>query len=150
MKNVKYVVRVNIQKFDEKGKMNSENFEYIFKEKKPLEARNKAIEKTKDLRTLFEDEMPEESHFSSFSEAELKEFKNYNSYSLELVFLSEENEWDNIIYGEEENKTESLLIEANYYMDNCDNCEFVEVEGEDGEFVYIMESHSQFLLDYNF
>ena len=72
----KYIIRVNILKSDEKGNMKSEDFEYSFQEPQLITARNNAIAKVKDLKVFFNNEMPEESKFSSSLEAELTKRKN--------------------------------------------------------------------------
>ena len=150
MENEKYLVRVFILKFDENGNSNSEDFEYTFEEENPFDASNNAIKKTKDLKSLFEDEMPEESKFISPLEAELKGFKNINSYSLELIFKSDEDGFDNIMYGEDEEETiMSLQAEAVYYRDNVENQQYDEIEDENGEYVEILESDKDFFLNSN-
>ncbi len=147
MKNAKYIVRVFILKFDENGNSNSEDFEYTFEEPNLIDARNKAIKKTKELRSLFEDEMPEDSKFSSFLEAELKGFRNFKSYSLELAFQPDEDGWDYVLFGDDELTIEALEQEAYYYRDNIENQQYDEVENEDGEYVEILESNSDFFLN---
>lgn len=149
MKNVKYIVRVFILKFDENRNSNSESFEYTFEEPNLIDARNKAITKVKDLMSLFENEMPEESKFSSPLEAELKGFKNFNSYSLELVFQLDEEGCDYTIFGEEELTIEALEQEAYYYRDNVGNQQYDEIEDEDGDYVEILESNMDFFLNQN-
>ena len=148
MNKAKYLVRVFILIMGEKGKLYSEDFEYTFEESNPIDARNKAIEKVKDLRSLFEDEMPEDSKFSSPLEARLKGFKNFKSCSLELVFISDEGEFDNIIYGQDEEETiMSLQAEAYYYRGNVENQQYGEIEDEDGDYVEILKSNSDFFLN---
>lgn len=132
----------------EKGNSNSENFEYTFEESNPIDARNKAIEKVKEVMSIFEDEMPEDCKFSSPLEAKFKGYKNFNSYSLELIFISDEGEFDNIIFGQDEEETiMSLQAEAYYYRDNVENEQYDEIEDEDGDYVEILKSNSDFFLN---
>ena len=141
----KYIVRVNILKSDKKGTFNSENFEYTFQETFLMDARNKAISKVKELQELFNYGMPEGSEFSSPLEAELKGFKDFNAYSIDLSFIVDED-YDYQIYGEEELTIEALEQEANYYYEES-NVEFTEIEDLYGEYVEVLESDLEFLLN---
>lgn len=141
----KYSVRVNILKSDKKGTFNSEDFEYTFQESSLIESRNKAISKVKELQELFNYGMPEGSKFSSPLEAELKGFKDFNAYSIDLSFIVDED-YDYQIYGEEELTIEALEQEAYYYAQEG-NVEFTEIEDLYGEYVEVLESDLEFFLN---
>jgi len=141
----KYSVTVNILKSDKKGTFNSEDFEYTFQESSLIESRNKAISKVKELQELFNYGMPEGSKFSSPLEAELKGFKDFNAYSIDLSFIVDED-YDYQIYGEEELTIEALEQEASYYYEES-NVEFTEIEDLEGEYVEVLESNLEFFLN---
>jgi len=143
----KYIVRVNILKSDVNGEFSSENFEYVFNEPTMIKSRNLAIAKTKKIIYSFENEMPDGEQFSCPLVAQLKGFKDFKAYSIELIFLPKE-EFDYIIYGEEDLVIEALEQEAYYYRDGSDNHKFMEVENEDGEIVEILKSNHKFFLGY--
>jgi hypothetical protein len=141
----KYIIRVNILKSDNKGTFNSENFEYTFQKSFLIKARNKAIAKVKELELLFANEMREESKFSSPMEAELKGFRDFNAYSIDLSFVLEED-YEYQIYGEGELTIEALEVEATHYHEDC-NIEFTEIEDLEGEYVEVLESDLEFFLN---
>jgi hypothetical protein len=142
----KYIVRVFILKMGKNGKSNSEDFEYEFDEKLLIEARNKAISKTKDLLSLFENEMPEESKFSTFNEAEIKGFKGFNTFTVELIFLLDDGDFEYPIYGDEELIFESLEVEADYYRKNFENTKCIKIVNPDGDTIEILEANSEFFI----
>lgn len=139
-----YQVTVNILTSDEKGTFNSEDFEYNFQESLLIEARNKAISKVKDLLQLFNNEMPEGSEFSSPVEAELRGFKDFNAYSIDLSFIPEEG-YEYQIYGEEELTIEALEVEARYYDGNIHS--LCEIEDLYEDMVEVLESDLEFFLN---
>lgn len=141
----KYIVRVNILKSNEKGGINSEDFEYTFQESALIEARNKAVAKVQELEQFFNNEMPEGSAFSTPLEASLKGFKDFNAYSIGLSFVPNED-WEYQIYGEEEELIiEALEEEALHYSDES-GVEFVEIEDLSGEIVMVLESDLGFFI----
>ena len=144
----KYIVRVNILKSDKEGTFNSENFEYTFQESFLIEARNKAISKVKELQELFNYGMPEGSKFSSPLEAELKGFKDFNAYSIDLSFIADED-WSYCLYGEDEEQTIEALQSEVYHYAEEDGIPLAEIDCEDGEwdFVEVIESDLEFFLN---
>ncbi|SNR32599.1 hypothetical protein SAMN06265371_101290 [Lutibacter agarilyticus] len=141
----KYSVRVNILKSNATGTIKSEDFEYTFQEPSLIESRNNAISKVKELQELFNYGMPEGGKFSSPLEAELKGFKDFNAYSIDLYFIVDED-YDYQIYGEEELTIEALEQEAYHYAQEG-NVEFTEIEDLEGEYVEVLESDLEFLLN---
>jgi len=144
----KYIVTVNILKSDINGKFSSEDFEYSFEEPILVESRNKAIEKTKSLISHFENDMPEGEQFSSPLEAELKGFKGFKAYSIDLSFIADED-WSYCLYGEDEEQTiEALKAEVYHYAEE-DDVPLTEIEFEDGEWDYVevIESDLEFFLN---
>jgi len=140
-----YIVKVNILKGDEKGTISSENLEYSFNKPLMIESRKLAIAKAKEIIHSFDNEMPEGEKFDYFLTAQLRGFKNFKSYSLDIIFLTEEDQYH--IYGEEENMIEELTGEASYYYLNGECEDLIEVENDEEEFVEILESDNDFFLD---
>jgi len=97
----KYIVRVHILKSDVNGIFSSEDFEHVFNEPTMIESRNMAIAKTKKIIYSFENEMPDDKQFSSPLVAHLKGYKDFNAYSIELIFLPKEG-FDYTIFGEDD------------------------------------------------
>jgi len=143
----KYIVRVHILKSDVNGKFSSEDFEHVFNEPTMIESRNMAIAKTKKIIYSFENEMPDGEQFSCPLLAQLKGFKDFKAYSIELIFLPKEG-FDSQIYGEDDLTVEALEQEAYYYRNDSYNHKFMEVENEDGEIVEILKSKHKFFLGY--
>lgn len=142
----KYIVRLHILKSDKIGNMNSESSEFSFQEPKLIEARNKAIAKVRELEELFNYGMPEDSKFSSPLEAQLKGFKNFNTFSIELSFVPYEGS-EYQIYGDEELTIEALEIEASYYEKQGD-VQFTEIEDLYDATVEVLQSNLEFFLNY--
>ncbi len=141
-----YTVKVHILKVDKNRKRSSENLEYRFNEPRMIESRNLAIAKAKEIIHSFENEMPEGEKFDSFFIAQLKEFKNFKSYSLDIIFSVDDDEYH--IYGEEaEIMIEELIGEAMYYNENDDYQELYEMEDSDGEIIFVLESNLDFFLN---
>jgi hypothetical protein len=139
----KYIVRVYILKSNKNGKMDSQDFEYSFQDPKLIIARNNAIAKVKELEYSFSNESTIKNKFSSPLEAQMKDFKNFNAYSIELSFVPEKD-FEYQIYGEEELTIESLEVEARYYDGN--NQSICEIEDLNGEIVEVLQSDLEFLL----
>jgi hypothetical protein len=141
-----YTVKVHILKGDKNGKRCSENLEYKFNEPRLIESRNLAIAKTKEIIHSYENEMPKGEEFDSFFIAQLKEFKNFKSYSLDIIFSVDDDEYH--IYGEEkEIIIEELIGEAMYYNENDEYQELCEIEDLDGEIIFVLESNLDFFLN---
>ncbi|HOT89238.1 MAG TPA: hypothetical protein PL028_06855 [Bacteroidales bacterium] len=89
-----YLVRVNVLTVDKQGKNESKSWEYNFNDssKKLLDLRYEAISKAKSMKTFFEDEMPEDIQFSSPKEAEMSSYKDFRAYSINIVFINDEND----------------------------------------------------------
>lgn len=142
----KYIVKVTVLNSNEKGEIETENIECVFEESTLIESRNKAIEKAKGFISLFENEMPDEQRFSSFDEAFVNEFRNFNAYSIKIVLIGGYGE-EFQIYGDKELMIEALEIEANSYNENNDFQELTEVEDADGNIVNVLESNIEFFLN---
>jgi hypothetical protein len=143
----KYIVNVHINKIDDNGNLTSEDFEYEF-EASPLsllEARRNAIMKAKDLISFFKDEMSEKE-FLSFDEAEIKQFKGFNAYSISII-LSTEDEPNTVVYGNDESeKLDWLESEYNYFKSSFNLVKSVKVSNETNDFE-IIEEDSNFMLN---
>jgi hypothetical protein len=143
----KYIVNVHINKIDDNGNLTSEDFDYEF-EASPLsllEARRNAIIKAKDLISFFKDEMPEKE-FLSFDEAEIKQFKGFNAYSISII-LSTEDEPNTVVYGNDESeKLDWLESEYNYFKSSFNLVKSVKVSNETNDFE-IIEEDSNFMLN---
>lgn len=144
----KYSVRVNILKSNATGTIKSEDFEYTFQEPSLIESRNKAISKVKNLEEFFNNEMPEGSEFSSPLEAEFKGMKNFNAYSINMLFVPSQD-WDYCLYGEDEEQTIEALQSEVYHYAEEDGIPLAEIDYEDGEWDYVevIESNLEFFLN---
>lgn len=142
----KYIVKVTVLNSNEKGEIETKNIECNFEESTSIESRNKAIEKAKSFISLFEIEMPDEQLFSSFEEALVNEFRNFNAYSIKIV-LSDDYGEELQIYGDTELMIEALEIEADSYNENNDFQDLTEVEDANGNFVKVLESNIEFFLN---
>jgi len=141
----KYIVTVNIMSANEKGIRTSKSFDYTFQEKDFINARNKAISKVKELEEEF---LFGDVKYDSFLEAQLKNFKNFNAYSINMLFVPNED-WDYCLYGEDEEQTiEALQSEVYHYADEA-GIPLAEIDYEDGEwdFVEVIESDLEFFLN---
>ena len=142
----KYIVNVNINKVDKDGNLKTEDFKYEFDNIIGLyDARIKAINKAKVLVSFFENEMPEESKFSSFSEAERNGFKNYQSYSL-IIDLIDENGESPIFGCDYTEQIDWLEYETQVFKEEPYNVECIEIENLSGEKVSILKNENEFLL----
>ena len=143
MKN--YLVTVNIMTADENGNKKSKNFDYTFQEKDLINSRNNAIAKVEELEEEF---LHGDAKYDSFLEAKLKDFKNFNAYSINLFFVSDEG-FKYCLYGEDEEQTiEALKAEVFHYAEKS-NIELTEIEYEDGEWdwVYVIEDNLDFFIN---
>lgn len=141
----KYLVLVSVQKVDGLGKCKIEDFEYTFEEGTLLEKRRNAINKAKEMITFFEHEIPKEQGFSSFSEAEAKGFKNYNSYSI-VIYLIKDEEYDYAIYGDEELTFEALEVEAKYFIEMNEAIDLIEIVTPEDEAIQVLNEDINFFL----
>lgn len=142
----KYIVKLTVLNSNENGEIETKNIECVFEESTLIESRNKAIEKAKDFIFLFESEMPDEQRFSSFEEALMNEFRNFNAYSIKIVLddgCGEEFQ----IYGEKELMIEALEVETEFYNENDDFQDLTEVQDANGNIVKVLESNIEFFLN---
>ena len=140
-----YQVTVNILTSDEKGKKTSKDFEYTFNDANLLTARNKAIAKVQELEEEF---MYGKEQYDSFFVAQMKGFKNFKAYSIDLLFVPNNN-WEYCLYGEDEEQTiEGLKAEVDVYAEK-DGIALTEIEYEDGEwdYVYVIEDNIDFFIN---
>lgn len=122
-----YKVTVNILTADEKGEKTSKDFEYTFQNEKPLIARNKAIAKIQELEEEF---MYGKEQYDSFIMAQLKDFKSFKAYSINLYFV-DNNGWESCLYGEDEEETIQALQSEVYHYAEENNIGLIEMEYED-------------------
>lgn len=141
----KYVVSVHVLSVDKTGKSKSENWDYTFDEGELLEKRRVAIEKAKEVIDTFEnmDEI-----FSSPIEAQLKEFKDFNAYIIEisLVIQVEVEEYDYQIYGDDEIVYEALEAEAKFFEEEFEITKFITIQNYENEDIEVIEESLDFLL----
>ena len=92
--------------------------------------------------------MPEGSEFSSPLEAEFKGMKNFNAYSINMLFVPNKD-WDYCLYGEDEEQTIEALQSEVYHYAEEDGIPLAEIDCEDGEwdFVEVIESDLEFFLN---
>ncbi len=136
----KYIVNVLINKHDEEGKIKSENFDYEF-ETTPLnfiEARRKAIAKAKDLKLFLENELPE-NEFLSFEDAQMKDIKDFNSYTISIFFETKDGDSTQIYYLDREEILDWLESEYKYYKSTYNIVRSLKVEYNNNEYVVIEE-----------
>ncbi|MFD0837114.1 hypothetical protein ACFQ0I_15150 [Mariniflexile aquimaris] len=139
----KYVVTVNIMSANEKGLISSKSSDYTFQEKDIIQARNKAITKVKELEEEF---LYGEIKYDSFLVAQLKDFKNFNAYAINLLFVPDEN-FTYCLYGEDKQQTyEALKIEG-FICEQYDNISLTEIEYTDGEWIEVIESNLDFFVN---
>lgn len=105
----KYTVNIHVIAFDANAQRTSEPFQYEFDSGDLPTMRSQAFEKANDMMDFFENEMPAGSEFSSIGEAQLKGFKNIQSYSLSIYFYIDEDDY--IIEGDQELQAEMLEVE---------------------------------------
>ncbi len=146
MRTTFYTVRVHIMKTDKEGNNTHDEFDTIFDdENAPLiKLRNDATEKAKSYLTLFNVDTPKVDKnlaFSSFSEAEKKGFKDFNSYSLYIIFNNDGEE--ETIWGEND-VLDGLEYEAFYYSENCKDVELSEITTLDGSKIRMIKSNIDF------
>lgn len=140
----KYVVSVNILKMDKNGKHKSENLDYTFDKGKLLEKRRSAIAKAQEITNSFN----YDESFSSPSEAEEKDFKNFKAYSVDIYLIIEDEgeEYDYHIYGEEELVYESLEVEAKFFKKESEITKFTKIQDSEDEEIEVIEESLCFLL----
>lgn len=136
---VKYIVNVHINKVDENNELISETYEYEFAAAPLIASRQKAIGRAKVIINFFDNEMPEGALFTSFDEVQAIDLKGYDSFSVSIILIDEENDFDTIIFGldEEDEMIDFLQNEASYYLKNDHDVAMTEVEviKEDLDFI---------------
>jgi hypothetical protein len=141
----KYKVTVHLFSADENGKKSSKNYDYTFQEKNTIDSRNNAISKVLELEEQF---MNGEEDYDSFLLAQLKGFKNFNAYSINLMFVPNDD-WEYCLYGEDEEQTiEALQAEVYHYAEE-DEISLTEIEYTDGEWdwVDVIEDNIEFFIN---
>lgn len=145
----KYLVSVFTVKVDSEANIFTKNFEYAFKEGSLIEKRRNAIQKAQEIMNEFNNASGK-NKFSSFSEAEAKKFKNFNSYSIDIFLIKEyENDefvYDYPIYGDDEIAYESLEVEAKFFREMNEEVKFSELETPEGETIEVLEENLIFFL----
>jgi hypothetical protein len=141
----KYVVFVHILNVDKIGKSKSESWNYTFDEGELLEKRRNAIEKAQEIINSLENS---DRIFSSPIEAQLKQFKDFNAYSIDirLIIEVEGQEYDYQIYGDEEIIHEALEVEANFFKQEFEITKFITIQNYDNEETIVIEESLDFLL----
>lgn len=147
MENIKYIVNVHVNKVDDLGKIESESFDYEFRNELPILARIEAIEKVKMLNSFFSDEQPEGYEFSSFSDAEKKNFKGFRSYSIHLNFVNEDGDFSPIYGCDKEEQLDWLEYEAQVFKDFPFESKYITVTNPNGEEIKVLENEFIFLLE---
>lgn len=141
----KYVVCVHVLSVDKRGKSKSENFDYTFDEGVLLEKRSCAIDKAHEIINSLENS---DKIFSSPNVAKLKQFKNFNAYSIDIHFIIEDEgeEYDYQIYGDDEIICEALEIEAKFFKQEFEITKFITIQNYKNEDIVVMEESLDFLL----
>lgn len=142
----KYVVSVYVLNVDKIGKPECENWEYTFEEGELLEKRRGAIEKAQEIMNSLENS---DTIFSSPIEAQLKQFKNFNAYSIDIYLITEDEgeEYVYQIYGDDEIVYEALEVEANIFKQEFEIIEFITIQNYEDEDTVVIEESIDFLLD---
>lgn len=142
----KYVVSVYVLNVDKIGKPECENWEYTFEEGELLEKRRGAIEKAQEIMNSLENS---DTIFSSPIEAQLKQFKNFNAYSIDIYLITEDEgeEYVYQIYGDDEIVYEALEVEANIFKQEFEIIEFIRIQNYEDEDTVVIEESIDFLLD---
>ena len=146
---VKYIVRVDILKFDEEnGFQDIGNFEDVFKDSNPIAARNNAIERMKSLEIFLFDEISETITFSTTEEAIIKRNngEEFNICCMKLFVQTED--WPLQISGCLEESLEGLQDEALHYYGISHSETLIEIVDDDGYVVEIIESNHEYLLNF--
>lgn len=141
----KYVVCVHVLSVDKTGKPKSENWDYTFDEGELLEKRRCAIEKAQEIINSLENS---DKIFSSPIEAQLKQFKNFNAYSIDirLIIEDEGEEYDYQIYGDDEIVYEALEVEAKFFKQEFEIIKFITIQNDENEDIVVIEESIDFLL----
>jgi hypothetical protein len=141
----KYVVCVHVLSVDKTGKPKSENLDYTFDEGELLEKRRCAIEKAQEIINSLENS---DKIFSSPIEAQLKQFKNFNAYSIDirLIIEDEGEEYDYQIYGDDEIVYEALEVEAKFFKQEFEIIKFITIQNDENEDIVVIEESIDFLL----
>ncbi|MDA9343562.1 hypothetical protein N9R06_00510 [Algibacter sp.] len=141
---MKYKVTVNILTSDKEGNFKSKDYDYNFKDENIFKARKKAIAKVKELENefAFGDE-----NYDSPLVAQLKNFKDFKAYSINLLFLPE-NGYGGCLYGEGTEETIETLQSEVYHYAEQDDIPQTEIEYQDGEWdcVHVIEEDLDFIL----
>ncbi len=141
----KYVVSVHILQVDENGKHKGVNWHYTFYEGKLLKKRRDAIEKAQEIINSFDNN---DNIFSSPIEAQLKHFKNFKAYSIDirLIIEDEGEEYDYQIYGDDEIVYEALEVEAKFFKQEFEITKFITIQNDENEDIVVIEESIDFLL----
>lgn len=142
----KYVVSVYVLNVDKIGKPECENWEYTFEEGELLEKRRGAIEKAQEIMNSLENS---DTIFSSPIEAQLKQFKNFNAYCIDIYLITEDEgeEYVYQIYGDDEIIYEALEVEANIFKQEFEIIEYITIQNYEDEDTVVIEESIDFLLD---
>lgn len=145
-----YRVDVFLQQVDRNGKIKRGNFSYKFDNKEiPLiQLRRKAIQKAQDVIMFFENEMRVEIKLGSFSETEIKWFKNFTSYQLQVMF-SHENKEELVYGGNGEESFDGLASEADYYKKNNEDVDLLTITNSEGNEIEVIKSNIDFFCSTN-
>lgn len=141
---VKYTVKVEILKVDGNGEKTWEIIEDYFEEKNPIDARNKAIERLKDLFEFFLVELSDKISFNTVEEALERGLKDYNWILPQLHFI-DEDDWPSEIYGNTDEIIDGLADEAMFYYINNYPLKMVNRIDSLGYTVQVLESNIEFL-----
>lgn len=143
----KYSVTVFIGRVNKKGQLTeSNNFEYEFSSGNLIKDRKKAIKRTKKLLENIEDFLPKGQTFSSIIEAEMKGFKDYNCFSIDINFVNKEGDMSPIFGCSPEETFEWLEYEYEVFKRNSLYVKSVEIENPYGELIRVISDDLDFLL----
>lgn len=143
----KYTVNVYIDRINKKGKLTeSNNFEFEFSSGDLMKDRKKAIKKAKKLLQNIEDFLPKGQTFSSPEVAEMKGFKDFNLFMLDVYFIDNEGDLNPIFGCDYEDRFDSLEYEYQVFKCNSICMKSVEIENQFGEQIKVISDDLDFLL----
>ena len=141
---IRYKVKVEILKIDEKGEQTWDVIREDFQDKDAFKARCKAIERLKSLLDFFLVELSDEINFSSLEEGRKEELKNVNFIFPELLYIDNDG-WPNEIYGRTLEVVDGLNQEVIYYRMNHSLKKAKRINSL-GDIVDVLEADIKFLL----
>ncbi len=144
----KYIVRVDIAKKNQKGILESENFEFSFKDLNLIDSRNKAIAKVKELIDFYTNELPEMDRLLTFDEAINKKLETFSIFKIDIYFsIDEITEYLIYDFNDIGLMIESMEKEANYYTQKSLNQPLIYIHNGYYYGAHLLEEQIDFFLE---